>query len=84
MCIWIFSRVPIKRGETTVAIICKKNKNISNIPCYLESTLISIHIPVIGSMADYGVFADATIECCSFINTLASLNGTFCNSRNAG
>lgn len=51
-----FSRVPIKRGETAVAIICKKNKNISNIPCYLESTLIPMHIPVIGSMGDYGVF----------------------------
>ena len=50
-----FSRVPIKRGETAVAIICKKNKNISNIPCYLESSLIPMHIPVIGSMSDYGV-----------------------------
>ena len=50
----------------------------------MESPLISIHIPVIGSMADYGVFADTTIECCSFINTLSSLNGTFCNSRNTG
>ena len=47
-----FSRVPIKRGETTVAIICKKNNRISNIPCYLESPLIPMHIPVIGSMGD--------------------------------
>lgn len=53
-----FSRVPIKRGETAVAIICKKNKNVSNIPCYLESPLIPMHIPVIGSMGDYGVFDD--------------------------
>ena len=51
-----FSRVPIKRGETPVSIICKKNKNILNIPCYLESSLIPMHIPVIGSMSDYGVF----------------------------
>lgn len=58
LCIRIFSRVPIKRGETAVAIICKKNKNISNIPCYLESPLIPMHIPVIGSMGDYGVFDD--------------------------
>ena len=36
------------------------------------------------SVVNWDVFADATIEWCSFINTLALLNGTFCNSRNAG
>ena len=49
------SRIPIRRGEKVVAIICRRNnRKIGNFPTYLESPLIPMHIPVVGYMDDYG------------------------------
>lgn len=49
------SRIPIRRGEKIVAIICRRNKRIlGNFPTYLESPLIPMHIPVIAYIDDYG------------------------------
>lgn len=50
------SRIPIRRKDKVVAIICKRNDSeISSVPCYLESPLIPMHIPVVGIMGDYGI-----------------------------
>lgn len=53
------SRIPIKSGDKVVAIICKRNnEETSSIPCYLESPLIPMHIPIVGIMGDYGILEE--------------------------
>lgn len=53
------SRIPIRGKDKVVAIICKRyNKEISSIPCYLESPFVPMHIPVIGTMGDYGTLEE--------------------------
>lgn len=53
------SRIPLKSRDKVVAIICKRNNDeISAVPCYLESSLIPMHIPVVGTMGDYGILEE--------------------------
>lgn len=50
-----YSRIPIRNREKVIIIICRRNKfKLGNIPTYLESPLIPMHVPVIGYMNDYG------------------------------
>lgn len=57
------SRIPIRNREKVIAIICRRNKHkLGNNPTYLESSLIPMHIPVIGYMDEYGGSDDFEYE----------------------